>query len=524
MANTTNPVGSSYQLFRHRPVGDGHLYNGRSYQPRYTNCHPVMQKEVGADPVYQIVSRLPVRNHFISTNGSSTDTYNILYANKKNDVDPYLWYVQNLGGAGPRLFRRYLLSNAIPEANIGALSADPVAFGEYRVGSTQYTIVLSDDGIGNTHLDFISSFGAAISSTTTENFGGVASDMVVMDGYIFISIGPDNAGLAGTGQRIYNSVIGVPTDPFSTTTDFIDAEMDPDASIRRLAKHKNHLVAFGSRSTEFFYNAAVEIGSPLKRQANYAKNLGIYASSYVAAANDTIYFLGAFNGAFQGLYKLEDFGFQKVSDAYFDAWFNDNVVGSNVGCYPYLVNGEICVLVYTGTRANSSYKHILYIPSLQTFIEMSFAKEFGATALTEGINGQAVTMMVPNYPPGGVVSFGAVADTDTIAVGQGSVETFTATIVTPYEGYNNNSKKTNRHLDLLGTFGANAIALEYSKDLEYNNWVTTETKTQDTTGQRDPLRWRNLGQYTQQAYKFSITVTEPFTYLGTEEAYYQGIH
>lgn len=101
--------------------------------------------------------------------------------------------------------------------------------------------------------------------------------IVFLDGYFFVMT-PDGV--------IYNSNLEDPTN--WNALDYITAEMEPDGGVA-IAKHLNYLVAFGEKTTEFFYDAAnAAPGSPLSRVDNAFMFYGCAAGNSVVHMNNTL--------------------------------------------------------------------------------------------------------------------------------------------------------------------------------------------------------------------------------------------
>ncbi len=160
--------------------------------------------------------------------------------------------------------------------------------------------------------------------------GGVPG-VVFLDGYWFIA----DAGPSGDPSRIYNSDLGSAT--AWTSTNYIEATLEND-KILYLAKHQNHVVAFGERTIQFFYNAGNPNGSPLAprkdifhyfglhkhRQYNQA-SVGLYNLNSVFNFEDKIYFIGRPSAGEEskgagGVYVMENFSIKKISTPEVDSY------------------------------------------------------------------------------------------------------------------------------------------------------------------------------------------------------------
>jgi hypothetical protein len=105
---------------------------------------------------------------------------------------------------------------------------------------------------------------------------------VFLDGYIFLA-------KEGTGD-IYNCDLN---NPLSWTAgNFISAEMYPD-DIQALVRVNNYILALGTGSGEYFYDAGNASGSPLQRQENAALPFGTEFPNSIAYTKDTVMLLAS---------------------------------------------------------------------------------------------------------------------------------------------------------------------------------------------------------------------------------------
>jgi len=149
---------------------------------------------------------------------------------------------------------------------------------------------------------------------------------------------------------------------WTDSANFITAERVQDTSVV-LAKHNNHLVVFGTRSIEFFYNAANPVGSPLSRRTDVFYNIGIEAlpewgTRAIARHADVIYFVGQSSPVGgTGVYKLENMQLTKISTNSIDAELEDQSSLTQVACIEH--RGKLWVIVTlvvpAGTPRHASY-------------------------------------------------------------------------------------------------------------------------------------------------------------------------
>ena len=137
---------------------------------------------------------------------------------------------------------------------------------------------------------------------------GMAHGAAELDQYLF---------LATTTGRIYNS--NVDNYLHWEAIDFLTAEREND-DLLYLDKHKDHIVAFGSKSTELMYDAANATGSPLTPRKDIYHNIGIVSGQDAWRNGDDIYFLGMKpSGAFH-MYTLRDYQLAEDSTSTIDSY------------------------------------------------------------------------------------------------------------------------------------------------------------------------------------------------------------
>lgn len=175
-------------------------------------------------------------------------------------------------------------------SNIFGTTSGDVGFSEFLYDTNDVKVVITD--------------GTTLGTVDTANtwVAGADADMpvphlpqpVFLDGYLFLV-------KSGTAD-IYNSNLN---DPLAYTVgDFISCEMFPDTALK-FAKLNNYLLAFGSASIEYFWDAANASGSPLQRNDTPIKLLGFLGG--FAQSGNQIIFVGNTSTSTPDIYILEDF-------------------------------------------------------------------------------------------------------------------------------------------------------------------------------------------------------------------------
>jgi hypothetical protein len=174
---------------------------------------------------------------------------------------------------------------------VGFVKGNSAVLGDYLFftdGDTGYYI---DDAYTITEIT-----GLPYPHTTTPVF---------LDGYIFIAYGSD----------IYNCDLD---DPATwNSSNFISAESFSDP-IRALARQNNQIVAFGSTSTEFFYDAANASGSPLNRNESALIQIGCFAPDCIYQGEKYCFFIGQSESGGKAIWMIEGFQPKKISDEFIE--------------------------------------------------------------------------------------------------------------------------------------------------------------------------------------------------------------
>lgn len=123
---------------------------------------------------------------------------------------------------------------------------------------------------------------------------------VFIDGYLLLV-------KSGTAD-IYNSDLN---DPFAWTPgNFISAEMSPDLLVK-LGKVNNYLIAFGTESAEYFWDAGNATGSPFSRNDSPIK-INAYLGGLCLYGN-SVYYIGKNVSGQPSVFSLKDFSIDELA-------------------------------------------------------------------------------------------------------------------------------------------------------------------------------------------------------------------
>ena len=128
-----------------------------------------------------------------------------------------------------------------------------------------------------------------------------------------------------TSGRIYNSALEDPTT--WGALDYISKISEPDGGVA-LVKHLNFVVAFGSWSGEFFYNAGNSTGSPLDRSSSYKMDIGCAAGTSLIEFAQTAAWIGQSRETGRGVYILEGVSPVKISTPAIERYLNASTLAT----------------------------------------------------------------------------------------------------------------------------------------------------------------------------------------------------
>lgn len=216
-------------------------------------------------------------------------------------------------------------------------------------GTVGMDLFLYDTGLSDlvvtdgTTLAKITSAGVVTPSTSPDLPVPHLPKIVFLDGYLFLAE-TDTAAL-------WNSNLNDPL--LYTAGDFILTEITGD-NILDISRLNNYLVVFGSDTIEYFYDAGVETGSPLKRNDTPVKLNGFIGG--LTRVGNTVFFIGYNEYNLPDIFKLSDFTIEPIASEavrrYMSScglaptqYFSGHTV-SNLGHDFYVFNGYNRCFVY----------------------------------------------------------------------------------------------------------------------------------------------------------------------------------
>lgn len=479
------------------------VLDATSYQgQRFINCYPKREKLANTDDKW-ILTKVPATTSTTVTyTGSGTDIISVA-----SDDGRYVWkngeIYDSISGALVTAF-------GVPANRAISFfrAVDPTgASANYYVGliyntGTGQTFSWSWPGSGAITLSAALPFALNLPQIT--KFTG---NSAYLNGRLF--------ALASNG-RIYNTPAGAYTT--WNTTNFIVPEIKGDRCLC-IAKYKNHLVAFSEQSTEFFYDGAIDIGSPLVRQESYAQLQGVRSFSDVVQLGDMFFILSWTETGSYAFYTLDSFAYKRISTLYIETLMNnDDYTGGTPGTadvYMALMFGDVVGCV---TPPSGGTNHLAFNFTTGVWFEW--------TAPISGLPvGMPPTNLSSSFSPNQYNTYFITAtgtDTVTFAVltkDYNSATPVTAEYVEDISDFGSQRWKTFYQVYFVGDAGNNTVEFAWTPAMDYSGWTAYQTMVKDP---EEYIKIDNIGAYRRLARKWRFTGTSNIMMEGSEVRYNLG--
>jgi hypothetical protein len=321
-----------------------------------------------------------------------------------------------------------------------------------------------------------------------------------LDGYIFLAKGSD----------IYNCDLD---DPLSWNgTNFITAELFPDPVIA-LARQNNQLVAFGSSSVEFYYDAANASGSPLSKNDGTIIQIGCAAAHAIYQNERYCAFIGQSDSGGRAVWFIDGFKPNKVSDEYIERIIDQESNLSTCQGFGFRVFGHMFYLFNLITVNRT----LVYDIDEQLWHEWS----------SNDGSGNHSVFNCNHYVDGGDgfnyvlhTSDGDVYKLDTSSYIDADHGNILVELVTNKYDMDTYNRKFMSTLVIVGDeYAANPIDISWSDD-DYRTWNTPITIVLDDSYPTI----KKLGQFRRRAFKLEHTSNYPLRLESLEVCFKEGLH
>jgi hypothetical protein len=183
--------------------------------------------------------------------------------------------------------------------NVFATSTGDVGFCEFEYSDTGTVVICGTDGTAQTGIVTISAANA-VTTVNDVDLPAHLPQLVYLDGYLFVA--------KTSSALLYNSDLNLPLS--WSASGYTSAELEAD-NILKIAKINNYLIAMGSETIEYFWDAAnVAPGSPLQRNDTPIK-INSYLGGFAVYGNSILY-IGKDAGGQPDVFMLKDFKTEAV--------------------------------------------------------------------------------------------------------------------------------------------------------------------------------------------------------------------
>lgn len=371
-------------------------------------------------------------------------------------------------------------------SNIFGTTSGEVGFSEFLYDTNITRVVITD----GTTLGTVDSGGVWTAGADPDMPVPHLPQPVFLDGYLFL--------VKANTADIYNSNLN---DPLAYTAgDFISCEMFPD-TVLRFSKLNNYLLAFGSASIEYFWDAANTTGSPLQRNDTPVKLIG-YLGGFAQSAN-RIYFVGSSSTATPEVYMLEDFKIEPLGTETIRRYLESltNELSDNIGNITSFMGHDFYVmnvgsLTYSMDLKSKNWCRWGYAGNNNFALEQSISVKSNTTYTSAVFLHGDLQMM----------KFSS-------SVYQDNGENFTSRIITKKQFFDSYNHKSMSRLVVIGDRPDVAANLMIS-------WTDDDYKTFNTPrainlNQTFPSLFR-LGTFRNRAFKLEFTENAPMRIDGLE--------
>lgn len=459
-------------LFREIALRDGGL-DGKDED--YLNVFVELVKQTKAGDQRKFILKRAGTSELIASVGSSTVR------------GMHFWTDQNklVYSVGTNIYL-YNLSTAVTTTLSGvfASTSGPVGFTEFLYDDGSVKMVISD----GTAVTGIVTVDTANTVVTCSDVDLPAHDpnIIFLDGYLF--------AVKENSSIIYNSENN---NPLSWTVDAIIApEQEPDKVIR-LAKLNNYLLAFGTTSIEYYWDAAnAAPDSPMQRNDTPIK-INTYLAGFAQYGN-TIYYIGVDSNGQPDVFMLKDFKLESIGSPSVSRYLNTvtDAVSSwtgNIVCF----QGHVFYIINAGSS-------MTWAIDLETNLLTRFAYQAQTTfpvlsATTVFNTSNTRTFFTLNDGHSSIHRFN-----DTLYQDDGV--DFTCRITTEGNEFGTMNRKTMKRLSLIGDRpSADTNILIQWSDNDYQSFNTGVY----TNLNQDLPSVKQLGSFRQRIFKLSYTGNYP---------------
>lgn len=377
----------------------------------------------------------------------------------------------------------FLYSSSATLTNVFTTSTGTVGFTEFLYDDGSVKMVASD-GSATSGIVTIDDSNVVVTSSDAD-IPAHDPNVVFLDGYLFL-VKVDSSIISNSENN----------NPLSFTVDAIIApEQEPD-QVTRLAKINNYLIAFGSTSIEYYWDAAnAAPDSPMQRNDTPIK-INTYLAGFAIYGN-SIFFIGADANGQPDAFVLKDFKLENIGTPSISRYLSS--VSTSVASWKGAI---IAIQGHVFYAINAGYGKTWAI-DVETGLVTRFAYQaqqyFDIATSTNLFNANSTRTYFSLGTDSAIYRFDETLHQD-------STVNYTCSIITEANDFGTMNRKTMRRLSFIGdrpTADTN-ISVQWSDDdyTTYNTAVTTNLR-------QDLVCIRQLGWFRQRIFKFTYSDNYP---------------
>jgi len=346
--------------------------------------------------------------------------------------------------------------------------------------------------------------------------------------------------VGGESGAVYGSGSNTPVtwDPLNKIT----AEREADGGVY-VDKHLDHIVMFGTRTIEFFYNAANPTGSPLSKRRDIFHNIGMLQGDAAWREGDDIYFVAVHPSGPLDVMKMTQFIPQSISTPEVESYITNArlVEDSNITCCGFTTGKRTFFLMTfyrPGTETINPSVSLCFdglswglwdttLTGLTKFPLIGWTIRSGSTARSgEGImaNGDLITSNDNFIPSDSVLASDYIladyiADGYYASTGPGGTDITMTCLTGPFDG-DTNHWKFSHNLEIVGD--ETEFSLEATVKWADGNSVNFNAGRSVNISRKEKIT--RMGRFKRRNHKVVISISEQYRIEALDLEFTEGGH